>query len=93
MKTTYSPLYRHFIKGLREQRKANGVTQDELAARLKAGQSFVSKVERGERRIDVAEFVVIAQAIGQDPEKLFGSLLQAFPATSTATRRPLKRQR
>jgi transcriptional regulator with XRE-family HTH domain len=46
------------------------VTQHELARRIKKPQSFVSKYERFERRLDVPEFVHIARALGLDPAKL-----------------------
>lgn len=51
-------------------RKAAGVTQVELAERLGKPQSFVSKVERGERRVDVIEFCQVAEALGHDPAEL-----------------------
>lgn len=47
-----------------EARKANGLTQAELAEALGKPQSFVAKYENGERRIDVVEFVDIAAALG-----------------------------
>ncbi|GBE29103.1 helix-turn-helix protein [bacterium BMS3Bbin04] len=53
-----------------ETRKHYGLTQVELAKRLKSSQSFVSKYERGERRLDVLEFILIAKAIGADPAEL-----------------------
>lgn len=43
------------------------MTQRELATLLGKPQSFVSKYERRERRLDVVEFVKIAKAIGIDP--------------------------
>lgn len=65
-KSIYSEEYLHFLKKLREARKAAGLTQIDLAKRLgeKASQSFVSKCERGERRIDIAELRAICGAIG-----------------------------
>jgi transcriptional regulator with XRE-family HTH domain len=48
-------------------RKKTGLTQVELASRLSRPQSFVSKVERGERRLDVVEFFEVAEAIGFEP--------------------------
>lgn len=57
-------------------RKRAGLTQQELANRLKRPQSFVAKYEGGERRLDVVEFIVIAQAIGTDPIRVLKSLLQ-----------------
>lgn len=44
-----------------------GLTQVQLAKRLSRPQSFVSKVERGERRLDLVEFLEVARAIGIDP--------------------------
>lgn len=46
------------------------ITQVELAERLGRPQSFVSKVERGERRLDVNEFCELAEALGHDPSEL-----------------------
>lgn len=88
VKSTYSALYQHFIKGLRAQRKAKGVSQADLADRLGGGQSFISKIERGERRLDIAEFVTVAQAIGMEPVQLFGKLFHSFP---TEPAQPKKR--
>ncbi|MDE4142860.1 helix-turn-helix domain-containing protein [Phaeobacter gallaeciensis] len=45
-------------------RKSSGLTQAELATRLKCHQSFVARVESGERRIDVIELIVLARALG-----------------------------
>lgn len=47
-------------------RKSAGLTQADLAKELKCHQSFVARVESGERRIDVIELVVLARAIGAD---------------------------
>ena len=57
-------------------RKQAGLTQSELAQRLRRPQSFVAKYESGERRLDVLEFVAIASAIGADPLKLLRSLIR-----------------
>jgi transcriptional regulator with XRE-family HTH domain len=54
-KTIYSAEYKLFLKTLRQVRKESGLSQTELANRLGQTQSFVSKCERGERRIDVVE--------------------------------------
>jgi transcriptional regulator with XRE-family HTH domain len=50
-----------------QARSDAGLTQAELSARLKRPQSFVSKYERGERRLDVIEFCEVAAALGIDP--------------------------
>jgi transcriptional regulator with XRE-family HTH domain len=51
-------------------RKEAGITQVELGKRLGVRQTFVSKYELGERRLDVAEFVEVSRAIGADPHKI-----------------------
>jgi transcriptional regulator with XRE-family HTH domain len=65
-----SEAYQIFIRELIAHRKAAGVTQVELAARLDKPQSYVSKIERRERRIDVIEFCVLAEALGFQPSVL-----------------------
>jgi len=49
-----------------------GVSQVELAERLENTQTFVSKCERGERRIDAVELVEFAEALGVPPLELSG---------------------
>jgi len=52
--------YRRFLKRLRQARKSAGLTQYDAAAKLGKPQSFISKVETGERRLDVIELTVFA---------------------------------
>ncbi len=47
--------YRRFLVKLREAREKRGLTQVQVAAKLRTTQTFVSKCERGERRLDVIE--------------------------------------
>ena len=47
-------------------RKMAGLTQAELAKKLKCHQSFVARIESGERRIDVVELIVLARATNAD---------------------------
>ena len=58
--------YGRFRALLIDARKKAGLSQAELAKRLAKPQSFVSKFERGERRLDVIEFRAVAQALGLD---------------------------
>lgn len=67
---THRREYRALIGALKEARLAAGLTQIDLAHHLKATQSFVSKVERGERRIDVIEFIDFCHAVDADPTAL-----------------------
>jgi len=64
------PRYRLIIERLRQARLEAGMTQAELAEELRVPQSFVAKVERLERRLDILEFVQIAEAIGISPGEL-----------------------
>jgi transcriptional regulator with XRE-family HTH domain len=61
---------------LKAARARAGLTQQALARRLHRPQSFVAKYERGERRIDVIEFVAIARALEADPVRLLRKLLR-----------------
>ncbi len=45
-----------------------------LAKKLGRPQSFVSKFERGERRLDVIEFLEVAKALGVDPARIIADL-------------------
>jgi transcriptional regulator with XRE-family HTH domain len=74
-KTLHSPDYARFIALLKQARKEAGIVQQELADRLGKPQSFVAKVERGERRIDIIEFIAIARAIERDPIRLLKEYL------------------
>lgn len=70
MKSVYSEEYERFVDCLIAARKSADLTQQILAQKLKKPQSFVSKYERRERRLDVIEFLKIAEAIGEDPSRL-----------------------
>ncbi len=54
-KSIYDTAYLAFVECLREARLEAGLTQAQLAARLGVDQSYVSKYERAERRLDVVE--------------------------------------
>lgn len=61
----YRIQYDAFLKKLRQARVDAGLTQEEVARRLGKPQSFVSKCESGERRVDVVELVQFARAYGK----------------------------
>ncbi|MGB5593562.1 MAG: helix-turn-helix transcriptional regulator [Crocosphaera sp.] len=56
-------------------RKSANLTQADLSKRLKKPQSYVSKYERGERRLDVIEFLEVSDALHIDPTALIEELL------------------
>ncbi|MDY4380161.1 helix-turn-helix transcriptional regulator [Pectobacterium brasiliense] len=66
MASIYSDEYQSVIKILREARIEKGITQENLANTLGRPQSFVAKIENGERRLDVVEFVHIAHLLSVD---------------------------
>ncbi|MCO4091758.1 MAG: helix-turn-helix transcriptional regulator [Sphingorhabdus sp.] len=66
-KSVHSEPYLVFAALLVGARKRTGMRQIELAQKLNKPQSFVSKFECGERRLDVIEFLIIMDALGEDP--------------------------
>ncbi|MNY61671.1 helix-turn-helix protein [compost metagenome] len=58
---------RALCERLRLAREDAGLTQVEAAARLGIEQSIISRIETGERRLDVAELIAIAEAYGKNP--------------------------
>ena len=60
-------------------RKSAGLTQAEVAGRLKRPQSFVAKYENGERRLDVLEFVAVCRAIEADAVEIVSELASGLP--------------
>ena len=89
--STHNPDYRLLLEVLREARKRLGVSQVELATRLGNTQTFVSKCERGERRIDLVEFVEFAEALGTKPELLLVDYLSRRAGRSP-TKKAAKRR-
>jgi transcriptional regulator with XRE-family HTH domain len=66
----FPDLYDRTLARLVEARKKAGITQTQLAVKLGRPQSFVAKYEGRERRLDVAEYIAIARALGADPFKM-----------------------
>jgi len=58
-----------------ETRRAKGMNQTELAQALGWTQVIVSNYERGERRVGVSDFILIARALDEEPTALLGRLL------------------
>lgn len=89
MKSTYATSYSAFLSQLRALRSDCDVSQVILAQRLSKPQSYVSKVEQGQRRLDLVELVEWLEALDLPIEstllKLGGSLVQ--PHLATARRR------
>ena len=60
------PRYARLRELMIEARKAAGLSQAAVAARLGRPQSYIADIKRNERRIDVIEFLALAEAIGFD---------------------------
>lgn len=60
-KSIYLTEYKNVLKNLKEARSASSLTQVEVSKKLNKPQSYISKIERGERRVDVAELAVLAK--------------------------------
>lgn len=69
-KTIRSSGHEALCEALIAARKEAGLTQADLASKLKCHQSFVARIESGERRIDVIELIVLSRAIGTDSASL-----------------------
>ena len=82
----HAPAYEAFQALLATARKGQGVTQAALAAKLGCPQSLVSKIERGERRLDVPEFVSWAKALGVDVHAFIDVYLGALKRPSSSGR-------
>lgn len=65
-KTLGSRQHEALIAFLIERRKAAGLSQEELAAKLGEYQSFVARMESGQRRVDVVEFLSLAAILRFD---------------------------
>jgi len=70
----HDPRYALLRELLIAERLRVGLTQIDVAARLRKPQSYVSKYERGERRLDIVEFFDVARVLGIDPVAAFTTL-------------------
>ncbi len=74
VESVHTTQYQRFREILVEARKKQELSQAALAERLGRLQTFVSKYERGERRLDVIEFLDVAAALGLDPHTVLRQL-------------------
>lgn len=73
-RSVFSEPYDLLVRSLIEGRRAAGMRQIDLAELLGKPQSFVSKLETGERRLDLVELLVVCRSIGLDPHVLIDQI-------------------
>ena len=73
-RTLRSKRYKALIGLVVARREAAGMTQSDLAARLGKSQSFVARLDSGQRRITVVEFTTLAKILRFDPYKIISTL-------------------
>ncbi len=73
-KSIYSGEYLAVTRLLKETREKAGLTQMKLAELLEQSQSFVSKCERGERRLDIIQLRTVCRALGTTLPEFVDSL-------------------
>lgn len=76
VKSVFSREYEPLRALLVEMRRAAGLTQRGLARRLGREHSFVARIEQGERRLDVVEFLWLCQACHADPTRVMLDLVR-----------------
>jgi len=80
-KSIYSARYGAFLKLLIKARQNAGLTQTQLAQKIGETQTFVSKCERGERRIDVIELHTFCRAFGVSLRQFVAALDRTISRT------------
>lgn len=73
-KSAFSDAHQILVEQLTAARKQSGMKQEELAALIGKDQSYISNIERGQRRVDVIEFVALARAMNVNATELFGGI-------------------
>jgi len=77
-KSTHTPHYSALREKLVDMRKKAGLTQRQLAEILEREHSFVWRIEKGERRLDLVEFFWVCSALGRDPARVYSELVKEF---------------
>ena len=75
-KTLGSARHKVLVDLIVAKREAAGLTQSQLAEKIGEYQSFVARLESGQRRIDVIEFLELASILGFDPAKAIRAIQQ-----------------
>ena len=76
-KTIHSARYKVFTERIKVLREKAGLTQREFAEALDVPRSTVARIEMGERRVDVVEYLLILEVLGVEPKAEFRKLVGA----------------
>ena len=79
MKSQAKPLNINMAELLTERRKGQNMNMQKLADALQKPHSFIAKIEKRRRRLDVGEFIYYCQAMDQDPIEVLEQLLALEP--------------
>ena len=82
-KSAFSDAHQILVEQLTAARKQSGMKQEELAALVGKDQSYISNIERGQRRVDVIEFIALVRAMDADPLTVFVQVVTKAPKSIT----------
>jgi ribosome-binding protein aMBF1 (putative translation factor) len=85
LKALRSPAAHATAAAIVQARKKAGLTQRQLAARIKRPHSVIGMIESEQRQVNVPEFMDLAEAVGEDPIELFA---QAYRQSRSQTPKP-----
>lgn len=77
-KSIFTNNYQLLLQLLVATRKKANITQQELAKKLGKNQSYISKYENSERRLDMIEVIAIMKAMGANPTELMNNILKEW---------------
>jgi transcriptional regulator with XRE-family HTH domain len=84
--SVYTDEHRALVETLVAARRKSGLRQADLGALVGRDQSYISNIERGERRVDAIEFYKLAKAVQTDPVKLYGALVMKLDKSDSQNR-------
>lgn len=77
-KTTKTKCHQRLIKFLIDTRRRLGMRQAEVAKRLGHSQTWIARVESGDRRVDVCEFILFAKLFEVEPTKALSKITRGL---------------
>jgi transcriptional regulator with XRE-family HTH domain len=78
----HDPRYKRLIEMLASARKQAGLTQRDVAARLRQPPSYIGKLESRQRRLDIIELIDVVEALSLKPAAFFDQVLREIKKRS-----------